>query len=166
MSWKTLEKPAGARTCSIKSPCRSAALRFIDLAKSPSTKIDGSLVNFRRRLSNRHGRPRGMLIWTFEGNTDRTVSMSTWFAQVGSSVLIEPGQTAGSAKCMRGGGGGGGVPGYDSIVHWKKVSRQRPRSAMLWKILEKSGLEPAAPNRLADRKHCALSTQPNPHLQK
>ena len=29
-----------------------------------------------------------------------------------------------------------------------------------------SGLEPAAPNRLADRKHCALSTHPNPHLQK
>ena len=29
---------------------------------------------------------------------------------------------------------------------------------------EKSGLEPTAPNRLADRKHCALSTQPNPHL--
>ena len=31
------------------------------------------------------------------------------------------------------------------------------------KTLEKSGLEPTAPNRLADRKHCALSTQPNPH---
>ena len=30
-------------------------------AKSPSTKIDGSLVKFRRRLSNRHGRPRRML---------------------------------------------------------------------------------------------------------
>ena len=29
---------------------------------------------------------------------------------------------------------------------------------------EKSGLEPTAPNRPADRKHCALSTQPNPHL--
>ena len=36
---------------------------------------------------------------------------------------------------------------------------------MSWKTLEKSGLEPTAPNRLADRKHCALSTQPNPHLQ-
>ena len=33
------------------------------------------------------------------------------------------------------------------------------------KTLEKSGLEPAAPIRLADRKHCALSIQPNPHLQ-
>ena len=32
------------------------------------------------------------------------------------------------------------------------------------KTLEKSGLKPTAPNRLADRKHCALSTQPNPHL--
>ena len=30
------------------------------------------------------------------------------------------------------------------------------------KPLEKSGLQPAAPNRLADRKHCALSTHPNP----
>ena len=55
----------------------------------------------------------------------------------------------------------GGWPGYDSIAHWQKVSRQRPRSAMSWKTLEKSGLEPAAPNRLVDRKHCALSTQPN-----
>ena len=36
----------------------------------------------------------------------------------------------------------------------------------LEKTLEKSVLEPTAPNRLADRKHCALSTQPNPHLQK
>ena len=44
----------------------------------------------------------------------------------------------------------------------KKVSGQRPRSAMLWKTLEKSGLEPAAPNRPADRNHCALSTQPSP----
>ena len=58
-----------ARTCGTKSPSRSEALRFIDSSKSPSTKIDGSLVNFRRRLSNRHGRPRRMLIWTFEGNT-------------------------------------------------------------------------------------------------
>ena len=51
-----------ARTYGTKSPSRSEALRFIDSAKSPSTKIDGSLVNFRRRLSNRHGRPRKMLI--------------------------------------------------------------------------------------------------------
>ena len=35
---------------------------------------------------------------------------------------------------------------------------------MSWKTLEKSGLEPTAPNRLADRKHCALSTQPNPQI--
>ena len=50
-----------ARTYGTKLPGRSEALRFIDSAKSPSTKIDGSLVNFRRRLSNRHGRPRRML---------------------------------------------------------------------------------------------------------
>ena len=43
-----------ARTYGTKSPSRSEALRFIDSAKSPSTKIDGSLVNFRRMLSNRH----------------------------------------------------------------------------------------------------------------
>ena len=35
---------------------------------------------------------------------------------------------------------------------------------MSWKTLEKSGLEPTAPTRQADRKHCALSIQPNPHL--
>ena len=60
------EKPwkVRARTYGTKSPSRSEALRFIDSAKFPSTtgtKIDGSLVNFRRRLSNRHGRPRRML---------------------------------------------------------------------------------------------------------
>ena len=60
---KCREKPwkVRARTYGTKSPSRSEALRFIDSAKSPSTKIDGSLVNFRRRLSNRHGRPRRML---------------------------------------------------------------------------------------------------------
>ena len=42
-----------ARTCGTKSPSRSEALRFIDSSKSPSTKIDGSLVNFRRRKKTR-----------------------------------------------------------------------------------------------------------------
>ena len=51
-----------AQTCGTKSLSRSEALRFIASAKSPSTKIDGSLVNFRRRLSNRHRRPRKILI--------------------------------------------------------------------------------------------------------
>ena len=46
----------------------------------------------------------------------------------------------------------------------KTISRQMPRSQTLCKTLEKYGLQPAAPIRLADRKHCALSTQPNPHL--
>ena len=73
------------RTCGTKSPCRSEALRFIDSSKSPSTKIDGSLVNFRWRLSNRHGRPRRMLIWTFEGNTDQTVSTSTCYYRLGGA---------------------------------------------------------------------------------
>ena len=115
-----------ARTCGTNSPSRSEALRFIDSSKSPSTKIDGSLVNFRRRLSNRHGRPRKMLIWTFEGNTDQTVSTSTWFAQVGSSVLIELGQIAGSAKCMR----VGRLAWVRQLSTLKESSRQRPRRAM------------------------------------
>ena len=53
----------------------------------------------------------------------------------------------------------------NSSAKGKKVFRQRPRSAMPWKTLE-NGLEPAAPNRPANWKHCALSTQPNPHRQK
>ena len=47
------------------------------------------------------------------------------------------------------------------ILIRKRVSWQRPRSAMLWKTLEKSGLEPTAPNCLAYRKHWGLSTQPH-----
>ena len=68
----------------------------------------------------------------------------------------------------------------DYIVSWEELAWVRhsstweeyldkfkmPRNQMSWKTLEKSGLEPTAPNRLADRKYCALSTQPNPHLQK
>ena len=48
MSWKNPGE-VRARTCGTKSPSRSEALRFIDSSKSPSTKIDGSLVNFRCR---------------------------------------------------------------------------------------------------------------------
>ena len=51
-----------------------------------------------------------MLIWALEGSTDRTVSTSTWFAQVGSSVLIGLGQIAGSTKCMRG-------PDFSRVFH-------------------------------------------------
>ena len=78
-----------ARTCGTKSPCRSEALRFIDSSKSPSTKIDGSLVNFRRRLSNRHGRPRRMLIWTFEGNTDHCEHVNV----IRTSRVLSPDRT-------------------------------------------------------------------------
>ena len=49
-------------------------------------------------------------------------------------------------------------------THWKKVQDKGLGAPCREKPLEKSGLEPAAPNRLADRKHCALSTHPNPHL--
>ena len=48
MSWKPWKSPGS--NLRHKSPSRSEALRFIDSAKSPSTKIDGSSVNFRRRL--------------------------------------------------------------------------------------------------------------------
>ena len=60
---------------------------------------------------------------------------------------------------------GGGWPGYDSVVHWTKVQDKGLEAPCREKPLEMSGLEPAAPNHLADWKHCALSTQPNPHLQ-
>ena len=53
-----------------------------------------------------------------------------------------------------------------STEHWKKLQDKGLRAPCREKPLEKSGLEPAAPNRLADRKHCALSTHSNPHLQK
>ena len=45
---KCREKPwkVRARTYGTKAPSRSEALRFIESAKSPSTKIDGSLVNY------------------------------------------------------------------------------------------------------------------------
>ena len=51
------------------------------------------------------------------------------------------------------------------IWHSKKVQDKGLGAPCHEKPLEKSGLEPVAPNRLADRKHCALSTHPNPHLQ-
>ena len=59
-----------------------------------------------------------------KGNTDRTVSTSTPFAQVDSSVLVELCEIAGSAKMHE--KRGGGWPWCDSIVHWKKVWLQRP----------------------------------------
>ena len=59
-----------------------------------------------------------------------------------------------------------GELGTNELEAGKKVSRQRPRSAMSWNTLEKFLLEPAALNRLADRKQCTLSTQPNLHLKK
>ena len=48
-------------------------------------------------------------------------------------------------------------------THWKKVQDKGLGAPCREKPLEKSRLEPAAPNRPADRKHCALSTHPNPH---
>ena len=47
---------------------------------------------------------------------------------------------------------------------WKKVQDKGLGAPCREKPLEKSGLEPAAPNRLADRKHCALSTHPDGDL--
>ena len=48
------------------------------------------------------------------------------------------------------------------LWYWKKVQDKGLGVPCREKPLEKSGLEPAAPNRLADRKHCALSSHPNP----
>ena len=100
MSWKNPGKTR-ARTYGTKSPSRSEAVRLIDSAKSPSTKIDGSLVNFRRRLSNRHGRPQRMLTidirihqWTIYfcrwgfGWVDKAhcFQSATWFGAISSSL--------------------------------------------------------------------------------
>ena len=49
---------------------------------------------------------------------------------------------------------------------WEELDKFKCLEAKCREKPWKSGLEPMAPNRLADRKHCALSTQPNPHLQK
>ena len=47
-------------------------------------------------------------------------------------------------------------------MYWKKVQDKGLGAPCREEPLEKFGLEPAVPNRLADRKHCALSTHPNP----
>ena len=50
-----------------------------------------------------------------------------------------------------------------SMQCMRRVSRLKCQEAKCReKSLENSGLEPTAPNRPADWKHCALSTQPNP----
>ena len=56
--------------------------------------------------------------------------------------------------------------GTTIIVNGKKVIDNRLEASCSdhEKPLEKSGLEPAAPSGLTDRKYCASSTQPNPHL--
>ena len=46
---------------------------------------------------------------------------------------------------------------------WKRFSEESSGQMPISQTLEKSGLEPAEPIRLADRKNCDLSTQPNPH---
>ena len=122
---KCREKSTGkirARTHGTISPSRSDALRFIDSAKSPSTKIDGSLLIFRRRLSNRHGRPRMTLTMDIWKKTDRTVSTSTWFAQAGSSVLMEIGLIAGSA-----------------VHSWKRIRHATTKKKMTLPLPESAG---------------------------
>ena len=58
-------------------------------------------------------------------------------------------------------------PGYNVVVHKKSIYLDKCLEAKCReKTLEKSGLEPTAPNCVADRKHFAFSTQPNPYLQK
>ena len=48
-------------------------------------------------------------------------------------------------------------------VYEKSISTRTPRNQMSQKNPGKSGLEPAAPIRQADRNQCALTTQPSPH---
>ena len=78
-----------ARTYGTKSPSRSEALRFIDSAKSPTTKIDGSLMNFRRSLPC----PLDSLRLKFtneppifdDGDLAQCFRSAGWFGAVGSS---------------------------------------------------------------------------------
>ena len=111
---KCREKPwkVRARTYGTKSPSRSEALRFIDSAKSPSTKIDGSLVNFRRRLSNRHGRPRRMLTMDI-----RRTPIGLW-ARLRDSHKSGPqsGWSLAWTLAQRNDWSGRGWPGYDIVV--------------------------------------------------
>ena len=62
LAWKS-----GLEPCSTDLPSRSEALRFVQSAKAPSTKVDGSLVNFRHGLPNLHERPKRVLTSTCEG---------------------------------------------------------------------------------------------------
>ena len=49
-------------------------------------------------------------------------------------------------------------------ITWEEyMDKFKCREAKCEKTLKKSGLEPTASKRPADRNHCALSTQPNPH---
>ena len=53
------------------------------LSQIPHYKIDGSLVNFRHRLSNRHGKPWRMLISTLKGNIGHLLKpVNEWWSQV------------------------------------------------------------------------------------
>ena len=130
-----------------KSPSRSEALRFIDSAKSPSTKIDGSLVNFRRRLSNRHGRPRRMLTMDI-----RRTPIGLW-ARLRDSHKSGPpsGWSFAWTLAQRNDWSGKSWPGYDIVVHEKSQTNLNAKKPNVVKTPEKSGLEPTAPNRLADR---------------
>ena len=91
--------------------------KLIDSAKSPSTKTDGLLVNFRHMPSNRHGRPWRMLIWTSKGTLiglwtrPRDLHKSgpqSWWSL--ASLLAK--QNEWNEK---------GWPGYDRVVHGKNI---------------------------------------------
>ena len=114
---KCREKPwkVRARTYRTKSHSRSEALRFMDSAKSPSTKIDDSLVNFRRRLSNRHGRPRRMLTMDI-----RRTPIGLW-AHLRDSHKSGPqsGWSLAWTLAQRTDWSGKSWPGYDIVVHEK-----------------------------------------------
>ena len=76
IEWRFLDKcldvqcraKSGLEPYGTDSPSQPKALRFIDSARSPSTKTDRSTGELRRRrLVNRHGRQRRVSTPTYEG---------------------------------------------------------------------------------------------------
>ena len=110
-----------ARTCGTDSPSRSEALSFIDSAKSPSTKIDGSLVNFRYRQSNRHGRPRRMLIQTFKGTL---IGLWAHLRDSHNSQVLSLCWNLAWLLAQQNNWNEKGWPGYDILVHEKQRRAQ------------------------------------------
>ena len=74
MPWK--REMSGLEPAAPNHPANRKRCALSTQPNPPSTKIDGSLVNFRRRLSNQHGRPRRMLIWILRRKHPMTVRLA------------------------------------------------------------------------------------------